>query len=113
MSAGFVYFIEAVSLGRVKIGRAQDPQRRLRELQTGSSVQLVLRRAIETPDPVLLERDLHARFASARSSGEWFRYTADVAQEIGPPTIGNTVPEIAGQLAALLSHGPGPVDPEG
>ncbi len=63
------YFIEAVGLDKIKIGRARDVAKRLATLQTGSAVPLKLLATTDT----IPERELHRRFRSQRISGEWFR----------------------------------------
>lgn len=65
-----IYFIENES-GRVKIGHAKDPTRRLSSLQGGSHEKLTLVAVIADggrPE----ESALHLRFADLRGRGEWF-----------------------------------------
>jgi hypothetical protein len=64
-----VYVIAAPD-GTSKIGIAGDPEKRLRELQTGSPVLLTLVGAM--PGGLALERLLHRRWAAHRIHGEWF-----------------------------------------
>lgn len=66
-------------MGQVKIGYAVDPERRLRQLQTGSPHRLELRRTV-CPATMAQEAELHRRFAAYRDHGEWFRLTGDVAE---------------------------------
>ena len=66
----FVYFIQAGDTGPVKIGLAGDPERRVRELQTGNHRDLVIRHIV--PGDRHVERQLHHRFRAARIKGEWF-----------------------------------------
>ncbi len=73
-----VYAIEGAGTGLIKLGRAIDPAKRLRELQVGSPVQLrLLASAPETLRRT--ESALHRTFASSRSHGEWFRLTDEDA----------------------------------
>lgn len=65
-----VYFI--VGNGLVKIGRAIDVHRRLRELQCGSPIELRIYRHLLTYDYEVLEYKLHKLFCAARRHGEWF-----------------------------------------
>ncbi len=74
-SAGLVYFIGA--FGRVKIGRTNDLDRRLAELQTGCPTKMELLHSIETPQPHVLETKLHRIFAHKRLIGEWFDLGAE------------------------------------
>lgn len=65
----FVYFIQA-DAGAVKIGRAKDPESRLRQLQTGSPDKLQMLHVV--PGDAELEASLHRRFGTVRIRGEWF-----------------------------------------
>lgn len=67
---GFVYFLEAVGLQRIKIGYSKDPEARLKSLQTGSPVPLVEIGRI--PGDQQSETDLHQQFDHLRLDGEWF-----------------------------------------
>lgn len=69
---GFVYFIAASGTGNVKIGfSADDPNKRLRSLQTGCPNELEL--LYSEPGAVADEKAYHALFAHLRVRGEWFR----------------------------------------
>lgn len=74
----YVYFIEAVGLGCIKIGIASNPHSRLKELQTGCPSELRLISVIKTDAASEWERELHARFGAALHRGEWFSDTADL-----------------------------------
>jgi len=103
--SGVVYFIEAVGTGRIKIGRTNNLTRRLTELQANSPHVLLVRKTIKTYDMRAVELELHRRFAYARAEGEWFRYTAALADEVGgPPTGDEPVPDVSEQLTALLGE---------
>ena len=69
-----IYFIGNVELGAVKIGKSINPKKRLAELQTGSSRNLVLYGVIDevTPD---FENTLHKILSDIRLKGEWFKLT--------------------------------------
>lgn len=67
-----VYFIQAREGGLIKIGRSDDPARRLREFQAGCPVDLVLLFAGRCVDFNIDETELHNRFAEYRVRGEWF-----------------------------------------
>ena len=66
-----VYFL-ADEAGRVKIGRAADIKRWLRQIQCGSGDTLSLARVVQGGAAV--ERWLHRRFAAQHLRGEWFRF---------------------------------------
>lgn len=60
----------------IKIGVADNPEKRMSELQTGSPYGLTLLSKIEMPSRQAaydLECWLHKRFKSAQMNGEWFR----------------------------------------
>jgi hypothetical protein len=79
-----VYFIGARDLDFVKIGYASNPVRRWRHLQTFCPVELTLEGAI--PGGFGKERELHRKFALARTRGEWFRLTPGIQAEIDAST---------------------------
>lgn len=90
----FIYFIQAVDGGLIKIGRADDPRARLRELQIGSP--LILRLCRSERAPQTWETRLHQAFAAYRMHGEWFRphpLLAHVADAIPDPALeGDALP---------------------
>lgn len=69
----------------VKIGHSQDPQSRVRELQTGSASHLWVAHtwAADRDGAIALERALHKAFAWRAMSGEWFNLTAPPAIAVG------------------------------
>lgn len=67
---GWIYFVQSVDGGPVKIGFSRDPWARFRTLQVGFPVELRLL-AIQEANPSQ-ERDLHHRLAGYRERGEWF-----------------------------------------
>jgi len=75
-----VYFIQCEVTGRIKIGRAKNPRRRLSEVQTGSPTKLRLVGTI--PGGRSEELELHAKFTGARLHGEWFIPTSDLLDHI-------------------------------
>lgn len=83
---GFVYFIGAPAVRRIKIGWSQDhPSRRLHTFQTGSPVPLVLLAYVEA-NPAA-EKELHRRFASLRVAGEWFEDSPELMEAIEDPDL--------------------------
>lgn len=85
---GFVYFIQPVDGGLIKIGWALDPDLRLTQLQCGSPLKLRICRT--HPGTRLDEMALHRVFAELREHGEWFRAhpsLANVADAIPDPEI--------------------------
>lgn len=69
-----VYFLGEIEEGhfRVKIGVAKDIKNRVRQLQTGNSIELRLLGWIETDEPFNMERLLHTHFKKDHRRGEWF-----------------------------------------
>lgn len=69
-----VYFIQCGNY--IKIGHADDPERRLRELQTGNPNKLELLGYVS--GDIVREREIHFTFADFRTDGEWFELTTDI-----------------------------------
>ncbi len=77
-AGGVVYLMRSGSY--FKIGRSNSAGRRAYELAIQLPERLELVHAIETDDPVGIERYWHQRFVEKRLNGEWFALTrADVA----------------------------------
>lgn len=73
-----IYFVRCAS-GQVKIGYTQfNAIKRLSALQSSHPEKLMLLGCIEGER--LDEQALHKKFASSRLLGEWFTYTADIAE---------------------------------
>lgn len=77
-SASLVYFIEGAGL--IKIGVAEDPEGRMRNLQRLAPVPLCLLATCE--GGYKRERELHARFAQDRRQGEWFEPSRELQEVI-------------------------------
>lgn len=76
----FVYFI-AAEQSAIKIGQANDVDKRVAQLQTGNHLELELLGKIRCADvasAVELERKLHGEFAHLRLAGEWFRWDDEI-----------------------------------
>lgn len=80
IKTGFVYFVEAVGLGAVKIGWAKDVTRRLRSMQSGCPVDLRLLGCFSAV-PVD-EAMLHAKFAHLRMRREWFTLSDEISDYV-------------------------------
>lgn len=74
--SGYVYFIEAVGLSRVKIGFSEDPESRLKQLSTGSPVTLKIFAKMPGNQP--MEKEIHARFLHLKVENEWFHFTDEI-----------------------------------
>lgn len=68
----FIYFIRS-SEGFVKIGLSNNPEKRLKTLQTASPYKLDL--AYKMKGNESLEKYLHLLFAPYRAYGEWFQFS--------------------------------------
>lgn len=66
----FVYFMQAVLGGPIKIGIASDPERRKASVQTGYPYPLRITRVVD--GWTYQETRLHQAFESVRLAGEWF-----------------------------------------
>lgn len=82
----FLYVIAASEKGPVKLGLSQDPERRVRQLQTGSAQPLRLFHVEEVHDTRVrvAEKALHKMLGHRRMKGEWF--DLDVETAIGEVT---------------------------
>jgi hypothetical protein len=77
--AGHVYVIEG-HRGALKIGSSIDPERRRRELQTGTPVDLIIRHTVAVfRDPVMVERAAQDLLSNHRINREWFDVPEDIA----------------------------------
>lgn len=74
-----VYFIRAAG-GPIKIGKANRPESRLKELQTGHHAKLEI--AATCPGGLDVEQAYHKRFAEFREHGEWFSPHPEILAEI-------------------------------
>jgi len=68
----YVYCIRNTKTRRVKLGKGNNPLKRLKTLQTGSADPLVLEGTIQTDEPFRVEKTLHRIFGAYRVKGEWF-----------------------------------------
>ena len=77
---GYVYLIGEVGNNtNYKIGstRAKNVNKRLKQLQTGSSSELYIKESFETEHPFKLEKMLHNHFKEKNIIGEWFELSED------------------------------------
>lgn len=81
----FVYFILAESVGKIKIGIADNVLKRKTGLQSGSPVGLSLYGFVEFSNAYRArkaEREYHKMFESKRSHGEWFNFDKEMAERL-------------------------------
>ena len=72
MSGQHLYIIQSAKTGAVKIGRSDNPQKRLEVLQTSNANQLRLLAVFK--DKGCQEKGIHAIVKQYHLSGEWFHY---------------------------------------
>lgn len=75
---GYVYLIGEINdENKYKIGstKCSDINKRLKQLQTGNSNQLIIKSYYETNKPFKLETMLHNKFKNNNVIGEWFEMT--------------------------------------
>jgi predicted GIY-YIG superfamily endonuclease len=77
----FLYVIAAHKEGPVKLGLSMDPQRRVRQLQTGSAEALFIHHVEEVSDGrvKIAEKALHQMLGHKRLKGEWFNISVEDA----------------------------------
>ena len=76
--SGYVYLIEALGLGLIKIGHGRNAAARLRQLSTGTPVPLRVLHTIATSNSYALEQILHARYARYKQHNEWFALPSEL-----------------------------------
>ena len=67
-----LYIIQSDVTGMIKVGRSKDPQKRLKQLQTGNPNKLKLIASFKGEG--WKEKTLHERLRRYRLEGEWFSY---------------------------------------
>ena len=81
----YVYFISTKRKKVVKIGIANNPDKRLKTFQTANYEELVILRVIKVSNRDLafkLETALHQKFKKYHIRGEWFKLTPTVIKFI-------------------------------
>ena len=68
---GYVYYIQEELDGNIKIGWSNDPIKRLQEHQTSNSREL--RMLVYVKGSQEYEREIHRKFQSSKTTGEWFK----------------------------------------
>lgn len=82
-SRSFVYLIQGVSTGMLKIGVSNNPELRVKQMQTGSPDELVLvYTSLVCSNAFAIEAEVHEHFAEYRDKGEWFNSDLKVSDVI-------------------------------
>ena len=68
----FVYLIQSLEEGYYKIGVSKNPNKRLKQLQTGNSSQLKLIESYPSEYAHKIEKTIHNFLSYAKKEGEWF-----------------------------------------
>jgi hypothetical protein len=76
----WVYFARYGLEGPIKIGRADDPRRRVGDLNVATPVQLILLGALLSEQADIEEVEIQRRLGAYRVKGEWFDATAALAE---------------------------------
>lgn len=79
-ATGYVYFIQGLCGGAIKIGYSKNPTSRLKELQTGYPDTLTILYMLRGSGQV--ENFLHNKFEHLRLKGEWFKPDKDLIKYI-------------------------------
>jgi hypothetical protein len=77
---GYVYFIQGLCGGAIKIGYSASPEKRLKQIQTGYPDTLAI--LLMIPGNENTERTLHRQLEGAKLKGEWFRPDTIVIDKI-------------------------------
>ena len=88
----YVYFISTKRKNVVKIGIANNPNKRLKTFQTANYEELIILRVIKVENRALafkLETALHQKFKKYHIRGEWFKLTPTVINFIENYQIDN------------------------
>jgi len=83
----FVYFIKNTETTRFKIGRTQNVEERLCQLQTGNDCPLIIYKIIPSENSAELETSLHNKFAEYHIRGEWFAISEEQVNLVKSITI--------------------------
>ena len=77
----YLYVIAASPEGPCKIGFSANPEKRVRQLQTGHAYLLKLQYSQVVPNHEArrIEKQIHRTIGYRRSQGEWFSVTVDEA----------------------------------
>jgi hypothetical protein len=77
---GFVYLVKAKATNYYKIGASKEVYRRLKSLQVGTPLELIICDRIFTMDCKKLEKALHEYYDAYSIRGEWFNFSKNMAK---------------------------------
>ena len=93
-----IYFIQGALTRLIKIGKAIDCERRLKNMQCGSPDKLHIIKQVYVSNDVEAEYLLHSRFHFCRQHGEWFSPDEKLVKFMETLEIQNRVFTMAQQL---------------
>lgn len=99
-----IYFVRAVRVGLIKIGKADCAVKRFGSLKTMSPDQLELLGIMLCDRRGALERQLHSRFRQLRAHGEWFHPSPTLLQFIADNVMPPRPPRRLSILEARLRN---------
>lgn len=90
----WLYFICSEQFdGKVKIGRSINPQKRLKQLQTGNPNKLMIYKLVGFDDEINMESITHKYFKDVNIINEWFEISKEcidiVCNELNEPLLNN------------------------
>lgn len=94
-TSGFIYLAQSSCTHYYKIGMSKQPYKRMKSLQSGSPLEIILIHRIFTLDMVALEKALHEYYNAYWLRGEWFELPMDCVKEF---------PLVANQLDTMLEQ---------
>jgi hypothetical protein len=68
----YIYLIQSLEDGYYKIGISKNPNKRIKQLQTGNSSPLKLINYYKTDFAEKIEGNLHRKYKNLHKEGEWF-----------------------------------------
>jgi hypothetical protein len=71
----YIYLIKNTSESYYKIGVSNNPKKRIKNLNTGNSSELILIQTYETKYAYKIEKNLHRKYSYLRKYGEWFDFS--------------------------------------
>jgi hypothetical protein len=75
LNTSYVYFIRESGMQRIKIGKADGPEQRKKELSTSSAHNHEIVHLLKSENPFKTENLFHKHFREKRCKGEWFDIT--------------------------------------
>lgn len=77
---GFVYILHAPELDAYKIGVSKDVDKRIKQLQTGNTCDILLVDKFLSNYPYKIESCLHRKYNMENVKGEWFHLSNEQVQ---------------------------------